>query len=173
MAYQPNYSWYIPVKERFQVTKAVWAYVVWNNRNHCKFSVNKKSRPTDHIQTNVSQCAECTFNRKQEFLGILPTLISSHHKLLEIHLLSSTAENSSNSLFHLSERKRNTSFLHNKTKIYQMADNFFFIINCRLLLKTTSSSSWINTRMPVHYAYFWYIWLSNWVQSHVLIPRNP
>lgn len=115
MAYQPNYSWYIPVKDRFQVTIAVWVYVVWNNRNHCKFSVNKKSRPTDHIQTNASQCAECTFNRKQEFLGILPTLISSHHKLLEAHLLSSTTENSSNSLLHLSERKRNVSFLQNKT----------------------------------------------------------
>jgi len=87
-------------QDRFHVTIAAWVHVVWKNRNYWKFSVNKKSRPsTYHIQTNASQCAECAFNRKQEFLGILPTLISSHHKPLEVHLLSSITENSCNNLF--------------------------------------------------------------------------
>lgn len=28
--------------DRFQVTIAVWVYVIWNNRDHWKFSANKK-----------------------------------------------------------------------------------------------------------------------------------
>lgn len=115
-------------QDRFQVTIAVWVYVVWNNRNHWKFSVNKKSRPsTYHIQTNVSQCAECAFNRKQEFLGFLPRLISSHHKLLEVHLLSSITENSCTAyLFHLSTEWKKIRFLRKMTKMYQIIFNYFF-----------------------------------------------
>lgn len=116
-------------QDRFQVTIAVWVYVVWNNRNHWKFSVNKKSRPsTYHIQTNVSQCAECAFNRKQEFLGFLPRLISSHHKLLEVHLLSSITENSCTAyLFHLStEWKKYASYVRWQKCTKSFSIFFFF-----------------------------------------------
>lgn len=48
-------------QDRFQATIAAWAYAVWNNRNHWKFSVNKK-RERDLLHGTSRQMCPSVLN---------------------------------------------------------------------------------------------------------------